>query len=244
MRAPSWGELVALLIDARGGDRRRGVIRSSRSHGQPGNGMGWMSVADRRGRMERPVSAGGGGPVESDDDQLLRCWQDGERVRIEDADGRLHLMTDGDAVWSFDEPGDPPVRSSAASQVLRGSGTHLLSHRAFEELLAGGPLRPTGPTRATTAAGRSAWEVELARPSPLQLVVDAATGMLLQQRCDALGAVDEWIELTLDEPSRRRSARGPSPPAWPASPARRSPGGCSGTVTTSTAGAPTDGTGR
>lgn len=64
--------------------------------------------------------------------------------------------------------------------------------------------RPTGPAGATTFLGRAAWTIELApparKPHPMQLVVDADTGVILQQRNDAYGSVDEWVEFVVGEP--------------------------------------------
>jgi hypothetical protein len=52
--------------------------------------------------------------------------------------------------------------------------------------------------------GRAAWTVELAppahKPHPLQLVIDAETGLVLQQRNDGFGSVDEWVEFVVGEP--------------------------------------------
>jgi hypothetical protein len=54
----------------------------------------------------------------------------------------------------------------------------------------------------TEFLGRRAWAVELAPPShkphPLQLVVDAATGVLLRRTNEGFGTVEEWTELQLD----------------------------------------------
>ncbi|HZE48712.1 MAG TPA: hypothetical protein VE074_04070, partial [Jatrophihabitantaceae bacterium] len=62
----------------------------------------------------------------------------------------------------------------------------------------------TGPVGATTFLGRTAWTVELApprhKPHPIQLVVDSETGLVLQQRNDGFGSVDEWAEFVVGEP--------------------------------------------
>jgi hypothetical protein len=64
--------------------------------------------------------------------------------------------------------------------------------------------RPTGPIRRTRFLARPAWEVELApprhKPHPMQWVVDAAIGIVLQQRNDGFGSVTEWTELVVGEP--------------------------------------------
>jgi hypothetical protein len=57
----------------------------------------------------------------------------------------------------------------------------------------------TGPPRNVTFLGRPAWEVELAAPAhkpfPMQIIIDAETGLLLREANKALGSFHEWIEL-------------------------------------------------
>ncbi len=84
------------------------------------------------------------------------------------------------------------------------TGTDLLARRDLGDFAGDDFTRPTGPVGATTFLGRTAWTVELAppdhKPFPLQLVVDAETGLILQQRNDGFGSVDEWIEFVVGEP--------------------------------------------
>src|ERR1019366_10789939 len=51
-----------------------------------------------------------------------------------------------------------------------------------------------------TRLARAAWSVELAppahKPFPLTLVVDAETGIVLQERNDGFGSVTEWVEIS------------------------------------------------
>lgn len=58
---------------------------------------------------------------------------------------------------------------------------------------------PTGPVEATRFLGRPAWAFELAPPShkpyPLQMVVDAATGLVLRQGNAGFGSFAEWTSL-------------------------------------------------
>src|SRR5882757_495114 len=66
-----------------------------------------------------------------------------------------------------------------------------------------GRLHPTDRVGATTFLGRTAWTVELApprhKPHPIQLVVDSETGLVLQQRNDGFGSVEEWVEFVAGE---------------------------------------------
>ncbi|WNB86087.1 hypothetical protein [Cellulomonas sp. ATA003] len=90
-----------------------------------------------------------------------------------------------------------------------------------------GGVDGTGVVGATTFLGRPAWSVELApparKPYPMQVVVDAETGFVLQQRMDAVGAVDEWVELEVGVPLSPSlfSWQGPVRPATSARDAAR-----------------------
>ena len=107
---------------------------------------------------------------------------------------------DGTTTWTF-TPGEPPAQGRRV--VLLGRGTHLLARPEARDVLDGDLSRPTGPPRAAARLGRPAWEVELApregAEHPLQVVVDAATGLVLEQRVDAVGAVDAWTELSVGD---------------------------------------------
>ncbi|MFE3544870.1 hypothetical protein ACFXK0_18070 [Nocardia sp. NPDC059177] len=130
-----------------------------------------------------------------------RVWRDGARVRIENAAGEPVLICDGTWVWRFD--GDPaPLRDNASTVHYFGSAARLLLRRSPNEFAGDDFTTPTGPVGVTTFLGRPAWTVELAppprKPYPIQLVVDRATGIVLQQRSDSAGTVlDEWSELTV-----------------------------------------------
>jgi hypothetical protein len=62
--------------------------------------------------------------------------------------------------------------------------------------------RPTGSVEAVEFLDRPAWAVELAPPShkpyPLQLIVDAATGLVLRQANAGFGTYTEFVSLQLD----------------------------------------------
>jgi hypothetical protein len=79
----------------------------------------------------------------------------------------------------------------------------LLRRRAAAEFTGDDFTRPTGPVGHTTFLGREAYTVELAppahKPFPIQLVVDSETGLVLQQRNDGFGSVDEWVEIVVGE---------------------------------------------
>lgn len=91
--------------------------------------------------------------------------------------------------------------SSAVRYGYRG--TELLRRPGLERFAGTGFTRPTGPVGCATFLGRPAWTVELApsqdKPYPVQLVVDAETGLLLQQRNDGFATVHEWVEIVTGE---------------------------------------------
>ena len=96
-----------------------------------------------------------------------------------------------------------PLLSPRQALQFAGRGTGLLARREAQALLGDDFTRPTGSVGSTSFLGRPAWTVELAppvhKPHPIQLVVDAETGIVLQQRNDGLGMVDEWTELVVGE---------------------------------------------
>ena len=205
-----WLELMLLMVYGPGrvtGDGRvdvpdpsvHGVIRSAGGGDLPGNSMGWFASSP----AGRPVMTGSDLPEGATD---ARAWRDGDRVRVEAADGSPTFITDGTTTWTFDEFAGDGVPSASTGHPVSfvGYGTHLLARRDPMDFLGDDFTRPTGPARAVTHLGRPAWEVELAppphKPYPLRLVVDAATGLVLEQRVEAVGAVDAWTELSMGDP--------------------------------------------
>jgi hypothetical protein len=141
-------------------------------------------------------------PVE-EEPVLTRAWRSGRRVRLERPDGRPSLIVDDERCWQF--RGDDPVPVESPSRVVtyQGNGTQLLHRRDSNAFTGDDFTRPTGPVGTTTFLGRPAYTVELAppahKPFPIQLVVDSETGLVLQQRNDGFGSVDEWVELVVGE---------------------------------------------
>jgi hypothetical protein len=144
--------------------------------------------------------------VLSDDengDQRAAVWRDGALLRIADGTGRPVVIVGDEHCWVFDTSSDSPVQSPV--EAIHGMGdTHgLVRRRKADDFVGNDFARPTGPVTATTYLGRLAWAVELAppahKPYPLQLVVDAETGLVLQQRNDGFGIAIGWTELTVGD---------------------------------------------
>ncbi|MGQ0845862.1 MAG: hypothetical protein ACT4QF_17205 [Sporichthyaceae bacterium] len=135
-------------------------------------------------------------------------------MRVEEADGTPRLIVGDETCWDwrFEAGQDVPVARSALGVHFAGDGTELLARqerpapRRYADYLADDEddfTRPTGPVTSTVFLGRQAWAVELAppeyKPHPCQLVVDAETGIVLQQRNDGFGSVEEWTEFVVGD---------------------------------------------
>jgi hypothetical protein len=178
----------------------RGAIRS-RATGDRSNG--WFAYAPLNtpivaGRRRHHVPAGDGVSAP------LRVWRDRSRLRIEEPDGSVNLIVGDTKSWQFSDDAELPLEAPKTGVLYAGNATPLVTRRAAAEFLENDFTRPAGPVSATTFLGRTAWSVELAppphKPHPIQLVVDAETGLVLQQRNDGFGTVDEWIEFVVGEP--------------------------------------------
>jgi hypothetical protein len=198
-----WVQLLTLMVD--GPDPEPTIRGAIRSFDGTDEGRGHFGFASSGGEPG-PVFAGVRAGLRDKQWALrapIRVWRDGDRMRIEEPDGRPNLIVGDELCWQFDRDHDEPVSSPARVVRYAGGGTELLSRRDAQEFSGDDFTRPTGPVRETTFLGRRAWTVELAppqhKPHPLQLVVDADTGIVLQQRNDGFGSVDEWVEFVLGE---------------------------------------------
>jgi hypothetical protein len=128
-----------------------------------------------------------------------RVAKRGKLVRRERLDGRPIAIFGDDVKWIWLDGAEVPTVFRGLA--MWGWDDHLLLHRRpFKSWEGDDFTHPTGPVRSTTLLGRTAWAVELAPPShkpfPLTLVVDAETGIVLQQRNEGLGSVTEWVEIS------------------------------------------------
>lgn len=171
-----FGALVGLMVLGTGAvDTIDGIVRSIEDEGEP----------ERRWRVRRR----------------------GDLRRVEDEDGNPESIVGESYGWtSFD---NEQVVYTALSQEGHGhhhapiGGIDVGGHRpSFERWEGTDFTRPTGPVQATTFLGRPAWFVELAPPShkphPLQLTVDAATGLIMRRTNEAFGTIQEWVSVDLE----------------------------------------------
>ena len=186
MRTISWSELVTLMVH--GPDLpTRGRLRHTEGASSTG-GIGW--VRTYRAPVPPPFATG------------VEVVMSGRRLRLADATGRLTMITDGTTAWSFDpETPDAPPRESPLDHVEFGlAGSDVLVRTTARSWLDHDAQDGPVPT-AATHAGRAAWALELTPPyrthRAVQIVVDAETGMLLQQRDDERGHVIEWSDIVV-----------------------------------------------
>lgn len=167
---PSWfEELVELMVEGTGAeDRVMGVVRAH---------------------------------VEDDDgiDFRYRVFRRGGLYRCESLDGGVQAIGGRDTTWKATEDGSivsTPRERSVAPPDDYEFGTARPSQARWE----GDDFTvPTGPPTTVHFLGREALEVELAppphKPFPIQLIIDAGTGLLLRQANEASGVFHEWVTL-------------------------------------------------
>lgn len=203
---PSWVQLLTLMVHGPDPEPSvRGAVRArpgstqelgfETSHGQP------LPVL---AGVRSPWAGADSGAATGSDATALRVWRDGARVRVEEPGGATMLIAGETTCWQFDRDHDTPLASPRSAVWYVGNGVQLLTRRDAADFAGDDFTRPTGPVGSTRFLGRAAWTVELAppahKPYPLQLVVDAETGLVLQQRNDGAGTVEEWVELVVGEP--------------------------------------------
>jgi hypothetical protein len=204
---PSWAHLLQLMTTTPDDEPTlRGAIR----HRGPLEGWSFFARGDTA-----PVAAGVRPGVDHDDPPPLRVWRRGHQLRVEEPDGRVNLIVGQDRVWHYDADRQVHVESPLGPVHYPVNGTQLLERRSRAEYAGDDFTRPTGQVAATTFLDRPAWTVELAPPPhkqhPVQLVVDALTGIVLQQRNDDVGTTDEWVELVVGEDLDAGLFRWPGP---------------------------------
>lgn len=198
---PSWVALLTLMVHGPDPEPTlRGAIRSWPGEGPRAQEFAWVSFVN-----QPPVLTGVGPSVDERKAtvQPIRVWRDGNRLRIEKPDATVHLIVGDSTCWQFDGDHNTPLASPSGAVRNVGNGTQLLSRPSLNKLIGDDPTHPLGPVGSATFLGRPAWTVELAprpgKPHPLQFVVDAETGIVLQQRNDVVGAVNEWVEFIVGD---------------------------------------------
>jgi len=192
---PTWPELLQLMTV---GPPNEPTVRGAIRH--RGRDEGWVVYGGIAGP---PPIAGIRAGIDPAYPPPLRVWRHGNRVRLEEPDGRVNLIVSDDRLWQFNGDRGVLIESPRRDVQYMCSGTQLLERRPLVEYAGNDFTQPAGNVEPTTFLGRPAWAVELAppphKPHPMQLVVDAETGIVLQQRNDGFGTVDEWVEFVTGE---------------------------------------------
>jgi hypothetical protein len=137
------------------------------------------------------------------EDFHMRVWKREELSRIETMDGQPTLIKGAETVWVWEEGQNLPIAMPRATSAWGSPWSGLLERRALASWDGNDFTKPTGPILATHFLDRTAWRVELAppphKPFALTLVVDSATGLVLQEHNAGFDSVSEWVELRFGE---------------------------------------------
>lgn len=159
----------------------------------------------------------------------LQIWRVGRKVRVESADGRPVVISNGVDVWRFTLDGEPPVRCDHTDMRYMGPGRELLTPQLAARWHRTDVTRFGGAVSETQYLGRDCWTAELVAPDDetqvIQLVVDQRTGAVIQQRNSGAGDAVGFTQFTAGIPidSVTFSWTGYSLPGHAASPAVTNP---------------------
>jgi hypothetical protein len=125
----------------------------------------------------------------------------GSRARLCEEDGQPWLLTDGVTMWRRSDAG--MIASDYHGPAWAGNGSELAHHRSREEVEVFGFGRPIGPIQRTEYLDRPAWRFAFAAPAhkpyDMRVVIDAVTGLTLEQRFGEI-SLARWTEFVTGEP--------------------------------------------
>ncbi|MFD3591293.1 hypothetical protein ACFWU5_01090 [Nocardia sp. NPDC058640] len=132
-----------------------------------------------------------------------RVWRNGERLRVDQEDGRPIFITDGVKAWDFTaDPERPRVGPPDRVRYL-GRNQFLLRRRDAADWAGEDFTRPVGPVEEVEFVGRACWTVELApppnKPTPLRIWVDIESGQMLGYRSEEAGVGAQFVDLHVGE---------------------------------------------
>lgn len=132
----------------------------------------------------------------------LRVSRRGQLLRVERPDGRVSAIFGADTTWLFEGGGDVPVAYDAHATSFGWAGADFVRRLPPSRWEGDDFTRLTGPIEDVEYLGRPAYAFELApprrKPYPLQLIVDAQTGIVLRQANRDFGSYEEWLEVDVD----------------------------------------------
>jgi hypothetical protein len=125
----------------------------------------------------------------------------GALARLSDEGGQPCLISDGVTMWRRSEAG--MIAAPYDGPAWSGQGSELAHHRSRRDVDLFGFGQPIGPIERTEYLGRPAWRFAFAapahKPHDMHVVIDAATGLTLEERFgDAVFA--RWTAFVTGEP--------------------------------------------
>ncbi|MBO1765600.1 hypothetical protein [Allobranchiibius sp. GilTou38] len=128
--------------------------------------------------------------------------RDGSRTRLSGTRGDPWLVSDGVTTWErWDDTG--MVASPYTGEQWYGDGSELACRRSHEDVELFDFGTPVGPIEQVQCLGRDVWSFRFAspphKPYDMQVVVDAETGLVLDQRFGDF-SVSRWTDFRVGEP--------------------------------------------
>ncbi len=126
---------------------------------------------------------------------------DGPRVRLSGSRGAPWLVTDGVTTWERFE--NEMVASPFDGHEWCGDGSELAARRSEQDIDLFDFGTPIGPITRLSYLDRDAWSLRFAapahKPCDMQVVVDAATGLVLEKRFGDY-SLTRWTGVRVGEP--------------------------------------------
>lgn len=132
-----------------------------------------------------------------------RVWRHGNKIRVENIDGKPVFISDGVRAWDFTGRSDRPLVGSPDRVIYLGPSQFLLHRRTAAEWTGDDFAQPVGEVEVAEFAGRDCWTVQLAppegKPYPLRIWVDVESGQMLGYRVEEVGEGSQFIDLAVGE---------------------------------------------
>lgn len=132
-------------------------------------------------------------------ESALRIARRGNLVRVSRPDGRVSAIFGAETSWFCEDGSDTPVAHDAHTSSFGWAGAEFIRRLPPSRWEGTDFTKLTGPITETEYLGRPAYAFELAppphKPYPLQMIVDAETGLVLRKANRDFGSYEEWVEI-------------------------------------------------
>lgn len=132
-----------------------------------------------------------------------RVWRHGNKIRVENIDGKPIFVSDGVRAWDFTGRSDRPLVGLPDRVIYLGPGQFLLHRRTTAEWTGNDFAQPVGDVEVAEFAGRHCWTVQLAppegKPYPLRIWVDVDSGQMLGYLVEEVGEGSQFVDLAVGE---------------------------------------------